>query len=392
VIVAQILFISTTAIALVRTKSAEQNPSTYINIEVYSIGYTALYFWLIPAVMMSSVIGVSQSSEALPRILKRFATDLRHAGIVVDLPTEERLHSENRKWDGGIYSWQPKREYPLVTAYRNAREEIEHVWRLRGIRAGPRIVLLWAWPLIYFLLPYVIFAGAIGSAMWLTSEVPPEGWSCRSWGQMTIWATWFLNHLFSLVLSGLQRKEKFVDVEKLFIITFLKDFLCFCATMAMVLATQFGIYHKCDCYTNSGNVGLALPEQDATANTLRQGLEVGGIYTVIVTLGLVLQVAIVPLLLWWRYYDAFRVFLQKDDGTSNLDPVQPVLERIAPVCNCCFSHGTQEPNGEQGLSSLEAASSQDNSGQEHAGGTLDPSVMPSLPRNPTDKTPLDERR
>lgn len=68
VIVAQAFFIGSVVVAIIRTKSLAEgpNPQTYIDIETYSIGFTALYFWVISAVTLTSVIGTSQTAQFHP--------------------------------------------------------------------------------------------------------------------------------------------------------------------------------------------------------------------------------------------------------------------------------------------------------------------------------------
>ena len=363
VVVAQAFFIGNIAIAMIRTKSiAKQvNPSTYINIEMHSIAFSALFFWLISAVSMASIIGASQTAEALPRILDRFSKDLSNAGFPLDLPKKSKtdLLSEERLWKGGIYSWQPEGcMFPSYQAKQKAREEVRQNVIAMNDEEG-------IWPDV---LPFTIFAAAILIGLGVSYAVPPIGWSCRSNGEITIAGIW----MFSYILSGLsravfRRKRLFSDkfeeramklfllifkrewtcssafekekwAMKLFWFTLSKDLAAFSATMAIVIATQVGIYNKSSCYTKGGEKGLALPQQPATNDILQAGLKVGGSYTVIVTFGVLVQLIIVPLLLLWRYQAAFRVFLQKDDGTSNLQ--FPRLGWFLAIClNCIKAFG-----------------------------------------------------
>ena len=70
IIVAQIFFVGTIGIAFGRAPTASSGPSpqTFVNIEAHSIAFSALYFWILPAVFLGSIIGVSQTENALPRI------------------------------------------------------------------------------------------------------------------------------------------------------------------------------------------------------------------------------------------------------------------------------------------------------------------------------------
>ena len=133
--VAQAAFMAAVGNAFGRTSTAgPNNPTTFINVEAQSVAYTALYFWLIPAVFLASIIGASETKDHVPRILDDIYTDLRrflqeheHVARIVESFRENdpmswigapRLHewlhrkeyedSEQRKFFGGIYSWQAK--------------------------------------------------------------------------------------------------------------------------------------------------------------------------------------------------------------------------------------------------------------------------------------------
>ena len=121
-VVAELFFIGAIAVALSRTIAAIDtnafNQTIFISLEVHSIAFTTLYFWIIPTVFLGSIIGVSQTEARIPRILNRFQRDVRkhfeESGIdfpgfqeeMVKLKT--RVESkEDRLFHGGIYSWQP---------------------------------------------------------------------------------------------------------------------------------------------------------------------------------------------------------------------------------------------------------------------------------------------
>ena len=72
IVAAQVIFIGAIAIAFAKTAASDANspnPTVFINVEAHSIAFSAQFFWVIPAVIMASVIGVSQTEHAIPRIL-----------------------------------------------------------------------------------------------------------------------------------------------------------------------------------------------------------------------------------------------------------------------------------------------------------------------------------
>ena len=127
--VAQSFFIGAVGIAIGRTSSAAKRSATsdtvFINIEAHSIAFSALYFWIIPAVFLSSVIGVSQTKAAIPRILRRFQVDLdrESAPGEVILPNHCLDNSQQRVVQGGVYSWQPFKNYSQHLQAMNASED-----------------------------------------------------------------------------------------------------------------------------------------------------------------------------------------------------------------------------------------------------------------------------
>lgn len=125
VISAQAIFIGAIAVAFAKTAAAAGSkspaPTVFINVEAHSIAFSALYFWIIPAIIMASVIGVSQTEHAIPRILGRLQEDLERVfPSKFKLPNDYIHDRLGRVVKGGIYSWQPadglKPSHPSVTA------------------------------------------------------------------------------------------------------------------------------------------------------------------------------------------------------------------------------------------------------------------------------------
>ena len=75
IIVAQTFFVGAIVIAVGRTASLANisSDTVYINVEAHSIAYSALYFWIILAVILSSVIGVSQTEASIPPHIKTYS-------------------------------------------------------------------------------------------------------------------------------------------------------------------------------------------------------------------------------------------------------------------------------------------------------------------------------
>lgn len=309
--VALTFFVGSVGVAFGRTASAASASSTttFVNVEAHSIAFSALFFWIIPAVFLGSVIGVSQTENAIPRILQRFQADLNRLefGPSMQLPneyTEKRqgkCHdhcqtecvecSQRRKFYGGIYSWQPAK------------------WQSRAREP------LVAGSILPKALPIIIVAAATATGFWISYLVPPEGWSCRHRGEIPILAAWLMSAIFDRAL------RLFVPLKGAyhswhFRLTFSKDILVTAATMGIVIVVQLGLFNRCACYTKSGRTGLTLPATPAIRDELNRRLL--GAYLGPAVGGIALQLLIAPFLIHRQYGDAIQVFTQRDDGLSNV--------------------------------------------------------------------------
>jgi hypothetical protein len=313
VIIAQAFFIGSVVIAIVRTIGLAEgtNPQTYIDIETYSIGFTALYFWVISTVTLTSVIGTSQTANAIPDTLADFRRNLVNRGFQQgesDLPKD--LDTEERYRRGGIYSWQcdgaPKDVFDNTTVHLQRR--ISPIDSRARRRSSTQVVLQQSWPWLCTFLPLLNISVGTIIGMVLTSLVPPDGWSCRSIAELAIFGVWIFSYPLTLIpMRGHHRRR--------FWFTFAKDFIAMAATLGVVIATQIGIFNKCSCYANS-DTGLALPQMPVVQTILQNRLKQE--YPVLTVMGIVAQLVVFPGIVLWRYYSSVRVFLQRDDGRSNL--------------------------------------------------------------------------
>ncbi len=288
IVVAQCFFIGSVGIAIFRTKavanSSTSSDSVFINVEAHSIAFSCLYFWIIPAVFLASFIGVSQTTAAMPDILRTLEDDetLRsHFGRL-----NGNLDQRSRIYQGGVYSWRPSRwntENPL------------------------------SWKQQHMLLPYLILLLGTVSGIMISALVPPDGIDCRHIAQISILIVWVVSRELDIYL---QRIFPLIgDRSRLFWCTYVKDFIATSSTMGGIIATQIGVFNRCACYTRWGNTGLALPEMPDVASVLSYRLATA--YPAITFLSIGLELIIVPLAIWWWYADAMRVFVQRDDGESN---------------------------------------------------------------------------
>lgn len=258
---------------------------------MHSLAFSALYFWILPAVFLSSIIGVSQTQNAVPRILKRLQTGFNH-----ELPNSEIVFPNHvfdeeqiRLVSGGIYSWQPEH---------GGVNELKHV------RALLRRNLL---PLM------IVIAGTLTA--WLVSGlVPPDGWEPRLCSQAMILLTWLLSFLLTCILKCKTSSSSYNNKGRFWLTTF-KDLLVTIATVGGIIVTQVGILNRCDSYSPWDRGPLALPCQPDTLAVIDYRLRT--VYPAIVFTSIGLQMFVVPIIIAIWYRHALLVFLQRDDGKSS---------------------------------------------------------------------------
>lgn len=117
VFLAELFFIGGWVISLIKAASSEPNPTNWVNVEAQSIAISALYLWVTSTVVLASVIGASQTEDAIPRILQTFEYNMsafrgpqnRRPSIQRRLELSWCTRDIDRAICGGTYSWRPQR-------------------------------------------------------------------------------------------------------------------------------------------------------------------------------------------------------------------------------------------------------------------------------------------
>lgn len=242
-------------------------------------------------------MGASQTEAAIPRILERFQTDLKRLNLPheIELPNHCLDKTQERVYNGGIYSWNPSNWHPSRTSLT-----------------------------CHNVLPYLVVILATATGMLVSALVPPDGWDCRHYGELGILIAWLLSAQADGRLSS--RWPLHEDNEaKLFWITDIKDLLTTIATMGGVIVTQVGVFNRCSCYTKWGRTGLALPQMPDVARVLFHRLTTAYPATTFTSIGVML--IIIPLFICIRYMDALRTFVQRDDQKSNAQWLWKIVKR-----------------------------------------------------------------
>ena len=328
--VALILFIASIALSFIKTRSAigtaSLNSTTFIGIEAHGIAFSTLFFWIIPAVFLGSVIGVSQTEATIPRILERFHTDLPkrfsegHDNLPIpDTLSQKRLDlkctklqrcirgNTERIYNGGIYSW--KRWNITMTPDGNATKRGANTKKSfpEGDPARKRRYLP-------YILPYISIGVALASGACVSYRVPPDGLDCRLACELGIFGFWCLSALADEIISHVI-PNKAEERKKIMVITYLKDVGAVAATLGFVFATVVGVLNKCHCWTNFGRVSLVFPQRRDIDELLQHRLAVD--YPAYIFSGIAVELFVIPGWIWYCYGDAMSVFIQRDDNISN---------------------------------------------------------------------------
>jgi hypothetical protein len=114
--------------------------------------------------------------------------------------------------------------------------------------------------------------------------------------------------------------------ERVFAAVFCKDIFITLCNIAMMLVIQWGILNRCSCWSMWGLAGVALPQLPEVKPEL--------MYFIRHTAPWITFMAILFQLLFcgavaWKYWDAIRVFVQRDDGVSNMSWGKRTYERKA---------------------------------------------------------------
>ena len=157
--------------------------------------------------------------------------------------------------------------------------------------------------------------------------VPPKGFDCRHECQIAIILAWVVS-LFVDVLVEYWVPLTPAKYGRRLKFTIIKDCIAIALTFSLVIATQVGILNKCECFTNWGKTGLALPEMPSAAADL--GHRIRTVYPGLIFGCLVFEFLAFPLYVAVRYPHAFQVFLQRDDGKSDFVWIRRVHSFFRP--------------------------------------------------------------
>ncbi|KAF1849773.1 uncharacterized protein K460DRAFT_360626 [Cucurbitaria berberidis CBS 394.84] len=290
VVIAELFFIGGWVISLVKAASSEPNPTNWVNVEAQSIAISALFLWVTSAVVIASVIGASQTEDAVPRILHAFEYHIsaflggraRRPSIQERIETTWCRKSIDRAVHGGTYSWRPTK------------------WK----EDWPKSSVLFA----YAAIGTILVSSSFFISALLSYLVSPKGFNCRHIPEAMVLAIWLLSSVIEIIC------ERYLN-RRLFWVIFWKDTLCALSNIAIIIVVQWGIMNRCSCWSGWGSTGLHLPQMPDVKPELMFFIRHIAPWIV---LGAVVFHLVFCAVVIWKYWDAVRVYIQRDDGVSNL--------------------------------------------------------------------------
>lgn len=338
----------------------KSNPvSAGLNRAPHNIAFGTLFFWLPFVVLLTALVGGSQTSHMIPRVLENFRESFEqsHSKPRDDHPNS--THEENsasvsvstavlsqslgkyetdsfpdisselyRRWNyGGIPVWQIRKFEDL----RAPRDE------------GPSHLLFAIIGMTLSLLLVTIPTGCAMAVSWLT---PTEGFGCRAITQLSFLIMWVVSAMVDWILflwahtlpathqaegeATISSRERYMRIYQ---ITFMKDTFFTAGTIVTLTWTALGVFNKCECWCKwpSSSGFISFPQDEFIFRIIEDSLRT--LFPIVVTCALGSQL-IIFLGVWVYFRDGYRVLKQQDIDSvlkskpSTLTKVQRRFEQL----------------------------------------------------------------
>ena len=292
-----------------------------LNRAPHNIAFGALFFWLPLAVLMTALVGGSQTAQLMPRVLESF----RHAIVTAqdhqekhDHPLDPEIEIEklpkilptqsHKRWShGGLPVWQ-------LAKFADRRDPGHRGFHVMGLSVA--------------FLAVAIPTGCAIAISWLT---PTEGFSCRSLTQLAFLIMWIcslgVDFFIYAWLSAwgcnfsrsIQKLPTLERSERAYFITLAKDSFFFTVTVLILTGSALGMFNSCNCWSRwfpLGSTGyISFPQEDYIFRLVKRRLST--IFVYIVVLALASQVLI---------YGAARYYFRKGHRVLKQRDIDEILE------------------------------------------------------------------
>lgn len=271
------------------------NPfSLNVNHAPHNIAFGALYFWLPFAVLSTAIVGGAQTQNSVPRILNRLKEDTEEIFGANRGPAQGgrssvsfpllKFSMPERRVSGGLPTWQPDKFDDWTS---------ENHMGIKFFFFG-------------FLMSTTIATIPAIAAIWVSWRTPTEGFGCRSVTQASFLLSWLLNVTSDWILSKCTLRSKAPRGQRIYWITFAKDFLLTSGAIIALTSSAVGVFNSCNCWTqwfpaqSGGQRHLSFPEEQFVFDTIRRRLKYEFAIVTTVALGLELFIFVLVRLYFRR--------------------------------------------------------------------------------------------
>ena len=284
------------------------NPvSSGLNRTPHNIAFGALLFWLPFAVLMTSLVGGSQTKHMIPQVLEDLRRDLNRIRLSKDQSDIEpprideteslpKLPSDMyKRWSfGGQPVWQ-------AAKYKDLNENALGYNHRRFALVGMALSFT----------AVAIPASCAMAISWLTYT---EGFGCRAVTQLAFLLFWVFNAFADCIIlricaRGDRKSSKRYSTS--YYVTFVKDIICFLVTIGGLTGTALGVFNNCECWSKwpSSSGYISFLQDDLIFQGIKNRLRITFPIIIICTLSIE---TIIFMIVWMCFRKGLRVLKQRD--------------------------------------------------------------------------------
>ena len=266
---------------------------------------------------MTGLVGGSQTSHMIPRVLEELRHDLddfKVSSVQTERPSVD-TGSETRK------TLEQTESLPDISNYKYKRWLFGGlpVWQVEKFKDFHKSTLgesHRSFARLGMALSLTVVAIPTACAIAISWLTPTEGFGCRAVTQLSFLGLWILSAMIDWLLflcaSGLSKEEETrSQYSIIYWCTLVKDCVSTCVIIVTLTWTATGAFNRCECWckypTSSGF--LSFPQDDFIFHIIKSRLQ--GLFPMIVSCSLLSQIAIFTWV-WWHFREGLRVLKLRD--------------------------------------------------------------------------------
>ena len=291
------------------------NPvSAGLNRSPHNIAFGALFFWLPFVVLMTGLVGGSQTSHMIPQVLADLRKDLNLiiTSVKTTRPSEQTIslpdisNDKYKRWlFGGLPVWQVEKFKDFQKDKHGQKDE--HGQKDKYGKSHRSFAQLG------MALSFTVVAIPTACAVAISWRTPTEGFGCRTVTQLSFLGLWILSAMIDwlLFLCLSKKAESRSQYSIIYWCTFFKDLVSTCVIIVTLTWSSTGAFNSCECWckypTSSGF--LSFPQDEFIFKMIKSRLE--KLFPIIVSCSLLSQIVIFA---WvcWQFREGLRVLKLRD--------------------------------------------------------------------------------